>query len=133
VHVEEALLRAFIVPERRRRCVDRLATPRTRAKLLDGFHHLRDLDPRYAVRIEPREQHAGPIHDALRARGAPDRCYVMSASSDLDGRTAELRSALEEIVGHASGTFVSCLPGRLAYFEGEEPNERYLLERPPGA
>jgi hypothetical protein len=54
----------------------------------------------------------------------------MSASSDLDGQETDLRPALKEIVGWYDGTFLSCLPGRLGYFEGEEPNERYILERP---
>jgi len=25
--------------------------------------------------------------------------------------------------------FLSCIPGKLGYFEGEERNERYILER----
>ena len=28
-----------------------------------------------------------------------------------------------------TGVFVSCLPGRLAYFEGEDVGARYVLER----
>jgi hypothetical protein len=28
-----------------------------------------------------------------------------------------------------SGTFLSCIPGQLAYFEGEEAGERYILAR----
>jgi len=27
------------------------------------------------------------------------------------------------------GAFVSCIPGKLGYFESEEPGERYVLER----
>jgi hypothetical protein len=53
----------------------------------------------------------------------------MSASSDLDGQEVDLRAALEDVVGYNDGTFISCIPGRLAYFEGEGPNERYVLER----
>ena len=40
-----------------------------------------------------------------------------------------LHDALNDVVGSSDGTFVSCIPGKLAYFEGEEPNERYILER----
>jgi hypothetical protein len=42
----------------------------------------------------------------------------------------ELSYALEEIVGLAPGTLVSCLPGKLAYYERDEKNGRYLLTRP---
>ena len=56
--VEEALIRAFIVPERRRHYVARLASTKTREKLLGSVYHLHDFDPRYATRIEPRAQRA---------------------------------------------------------------------------
>jgi hypothetical protein len=43
------------------------------------------------------------------------------------------RDALETIVGSGMGTFLSCVTGSLAYFEGEEPGARsLLLEIPTG-
>ncbi len=64
----------------------------------------------------------------LRRKGAPETCYVMGYS-EFDGRAVDLRGALEEIVGRSFGNFLSCIPGKFGYFEGEEPNERYILER----
>ena len=49
--------------------------------------------------MEPTAQHAETIHALLRERGAPERCYVMSASSDLDGEYVELGEALRDVVG----------------------------------
>lgn len=40
-----------------------------------------------------------------------------------------LDEALRAVVGRGMGAFVSCVPGRLAYFESEEPGSRYLLHR----
>jgi hypothetical protein len=40
----------------------------------------------------------------------------------------ELLAALKQIVGNGTGTVLSCIPGRLAYFEGEI-RERFLLVR----
>ena len=40
-----------------------------------------------------------------------------------------LSEALAEVIGRGMGTFISCLPGKLAYFEGEERNERYICHR----
>jgi len=37
--------------------------------------------------------------------------------------------ALGEVVGRQMGTFLSCIPGRLAYFEGEDMGFRWVLER----
>jgi hypothetical protein len=63
----------------------------------------------------------------LRDRGAPATCVLFSAAADLDAREMPLDNALAAVVGWNPGTFISCIPGRLAYFEDEEG--RYLLER----
>jgi hypothetical protein len=56
---------------------------------------------------------------------------VLSDHPELHSTEVDLDDALTRIVGFGYGTLISCLPGRLAYFEGEEMRERYLLERPP--
>ena len=63
----------------------------------------------------------------LKELGAPDRCHVMSSDSDLDGREMDLSDAINEIRG--CGAIASCLPGVLAYFEGESPHEQYICHR----
>ena len=69
------------------------------------------------------------IEVSLRAKGAPDTCHVLSESAALDGREIPLASAHADIVGQGMGAFVSCIPGKLGYFESEELGERYMLER----
>lgn len=128
--IEESLLRAFIVPGKRERYVSRLALPKARQKFMNShLFHMKDLDLRFAERIEPISQRAATIYSMLRERGAPSTCYVISGSSDRDGTESDLRKALDETVGSIGGTFLSCVHGKLAYFEGEEPNERYILQR----
>jgi hypothetical protein len=129
VHEEEAV-RAFIVPHRRSRYASRLRRGgEIRAQFIrEHFPHMRDLDRRFAERIEPPDQHLVAICGLLRARGAPAKCYVFGAHP-LDAQTLGLEAALAEVVGSNSGTFVSCIPAKLAYFEGEETNERYVLSR----
>ncbi|HSH59004.1 MAG TPA: hypothetical protein VK988_05055 [Acidimicrobiales bacterium] len=53
----------------------------------------------------------------------------MSENDEVDGQVMLLEDALAEIVGQGMGALVSSVPGRLAYFEGEGQNERYLLDR----
>jgi hypothetical protein len=47
----------------------------------------------------------------------------------LDGQEVDLETALEKTVGSQEGTLISCVPGRLGYFEDEDG--RYILERLP--
>jgi hypothetical protein len=69
------------------------------------------------------------ILEMLQQRGAPEHCYVVSESDGLDARTLPLKEALGLIIGISTGTLVSCIPGRLGYFEGEDRGERFILER----
>ena len=136
---EEALIRAFITPNKRQRYLDKLGSPKTRQKFMsENLHHMGDLDELYAEKLDPymplvefekrHEAHVSRIHESLRHRGAPSRCYVIF-TGDLDGNEADLRETLETVVGSFDGTFISCVPGRLAYFEGEDENDRYILQR----
>ncbi len=58
--------------------------------------------------------------------GAPESCHFIGG--EHDGEDVELLSALKEVVGYGTGTVLSCVPGKLAYFEGEI-RERFLLVR----
>jgi hypothetical protein len=90
---------------------------------------MRDLDARFARAVPPAEQAPTSLARLLRARGAPDECVLFSEDGALDGRALRLDEALGAVVGRGMGTFVSCIPGRLAYFEAEGPGQRYVLER----
>jgi hypothetical protein len=137
---EQALVHAFIAPTKRKRYLDRLASPKARGRFLaNRLYHMTDLDSRYAERLDPgmplvplaqrHDAHIVQIYQLLRDRGAPETCFVISTDEDLDGGFHDLRSVLHAVVGSGSGTLISCLPGRLAYYEGEDANERFILER----
>jgi hypothetical protein len=126
---EEGLIRAFVRPDRRARLLELLGTVKGRAKLRASLAHFADLDPRFARPVPVEKHHARDIEAILREKGAPDACHILCEASELDGRYMPLESALEQIVGKGMGSFVSCIPGKLGYFESEEAGERYVLER----
>jgi hypothetical protein len=128
---EEAFIRAFITPNKRTRYLEKLGSPKTRAKFIaEHLYHLRDLDQRFAQRIDPHlGAKAARIDELLRDHGAPARCYLISTMIDLDGREGDLSEVLQKVVGSFEGTFISCIPGHLAYYEGEYENDRYLCRR----
>ena len=126
---EEMFVRSFIVAHKRARYLSLLDSERGRKKILEGFHHCRDLDSRFAQRIPKNEQSRQSIEALLKGHGALHTCYVMSEDTSLDGRVMDLSAALLEIVGMDAGALVSCIPGRLAYFEMEGLSKRYLLIR----
>jgi hypothetical protein len=129
VDEEEATIRAFMRPDRRERWVSGLASPKRRRKTVAGLAHSPDLDPRFAHRVSPATQTADGILSALLTRKAPTSCRVISEDLDLDGTELPLDQAVTRIVGYTFGSLIICRPGRLAYYEGEEQGERYILER----
>jgi hypothetical protein len=125
-------LALFISSAWRARFRESLVSPKRRKKLRRQLPHFDHLDDRFATLVPTREQTSAILGARLRAKGAKDRCYLFSVDDDFDGREMALGDALAELVdrGSWSATFISCLPGRLAYFHDEIPTDRYLLERP---
>jgi len=124
-----AVIRAFVAPERQERLLALLGGVRGRAKLRASLAHFDALDPRYAAPIPAGEHSQDAIARLLRQHGAPATCVLLAEDDALDGQTLALEEALRQVVGRGMGAFVSCVPGQLGYFEGEEPHERYLLSR----
>jgi hypothetical protein len=126
-HREEALFEAFVVPNKRQRYRELLATQRGRDKIRASLDHFDDLDPRFCKQMASSEP--ADVLGVLKRLGAPSQCYVISSNRELDKREMDLAEALEKIIGGGSGSFISCVPGRLAYFEGEEPKSQYICYR----
>jgi hypothetical protein len=125
---EQAMVKAFIVTRKQQRWLDFLSKPKRRKDILRTLPHLKDLDERFLLRV-PAPQSTSVILEMLEQRRAPEQCYVVSESAGLDARTLPLKQALQLIVGMSAGTLVSCIPGRLGYFEGEASGERFILQR----
>ena len=129
---EEALA-FFVEGPHRLRFRESLASPKRRGTVIGSLDHFRYLDYRWAYdasAMGPRE-----VYDYLRQSGAPKKCYVLSTSPSYDqlddsGTATELRKALDDLLYDAFGSLISCIPGRLAYYTGEMPDERFILQRP---
>ncbi len=126
----ETGLVALIAPAKRDRMASFLGNPKRRRKFVDDLWHFRDWDPKAVVRLAASAQTSAAVLAELSRRGAASEVYVVSATSKLDARSMALQDAIGTIVGTSSGTVVSCVAGRLAYFEGEEPGDRCILARP---
>lgn len=126
---EAVLLRAFVVSQKQERLIELLSNPRRRARVLASLAHFRDLDERFKIEIPHAQQTASGIAARLFKLGAPRECYAISENPAVDGRLLELERLLETVVGMGSGTLISCIPGRLGYYEGESPNNRWILTR----
>jgi hypothetical protein len=123
---ERKLVLSFILPERQNRYLELLEKPKRRRDIASSLSHFKHLDMRYVIKLAPSDQHTSNILRLLTMKGAPKMCSALSEDSDLDGKELPLADALSEVIGAGIGTFLSCIPGKLAYFEDEE--DRWILE-----
>jgi hypothetical protein len=129
---EKGFVNSFVVPERRARVIELLSSPKSRQKQLRRLDHSPNLDPRSSARLPAGQQDEADIEALLRKHGAPDQAYVLSSYPGFDARELPLKEALANIVGSGHGSVISCVPGQLAYYEGESPRERFLLKKDAG-
>jgi len=73
-------------------------------------------------------QNALNIRALLSNSGAGETCYAISENVRWDQKILPLDEALKGVVGSNMPTILSCHLGLLAYFEGEERGERYILQ-----
>jgi hypothetical protein len=124
---EEQHVHAFFLPERRRRYSEFLVSPKHRRKFIAELGHFRGLDERYKRSIPPAKQTPDGIAQLLRQSGASTGCLIISDHKDIDGTRLPLSESLATVLGRTAGTFLSCKPGLLAYFENEDG--RWILKR----
>jgi hypothetical protein len=134
---EAATIKAFVVRGRQERFLHLLANPKRRKKFLDELGHFRWFDPRFATavpwKVDPtlslwgrHLQGIANITQSLRSKGARETCWAISQRRGIDGQELELNAAVEAAVG-GIGSILCCVPGKLAYFNGED--ESLLLSR----
>ncbi|HAD82453.1 MAG: hypothetical protein A2509_08745 [Candidatus Edwardsbacteria bacterium RIFOXYD12_FULL_50_11] len=124
---EEQFIRAFIIKEKKERYLTLLQTQKGRHKITRRLAHSSDIDNKCIRLIPNHEQTPNKIYKILKQRNAPEICHVISEDVKIDNKDLPLEEALVNIIGKGSGTILSCIPGQLGYYEGEDQNERYII------
>jgi len=124
---ERLFVSCFVARTQRDRIGALIKSKKGRHKLRRKLAHNIEYEHRYIRTINPNRQSVDGILTLLRSMQAPRDCYVISEWPELDGMRLPLDEALTKIVGSGMGTFVSCIPGKLAFVEMEELGRRFIL------
>jgi hypothetical protein len=128
---EQAVVRSFMLKDKQERSLFLLSHAKRRRKFTDGLAHFKWLDMRFAHHIPASTAHtAAELVSLLRRKGAGKAVWIISEYAPIDGKEMSLEDAMEQTWGLCRGTILSCIPGKLAFFRGEEMRSEYLLERP---
>ena len=100
---------------------------KSRRKITRMFFHDLKLREGVATKIAGSDGFADQIYKLLKTLGAPDEVCVLSSWVEPDEANQHLSTALSEVVGCGGGTIISCKAGRLAFWESDDMNLRYVL------
>ena len=126
---ETLFISTFIIKERKTRYLNLLSSKKGRAKFRMQIPHslTLDLNVKYLHKIKNSDQNVLFILNKLREYSSPNLCYVMAEHSKYDQKYMQIDDALKALFSCGIGYIISCIPGRLLYFEAENNNERYFL------
>jgi len=122
----ELFLDAFADARYKERYKALLHSQRTRLKLARSLHKFR-LAEKFAKELSPQDENCEQVYQYLKSFGAPDECILWDRFN-LEGTLMPLEEALRKTVGFCSDTILLCIPGKLAYFEGEDRTRRILVK-----
>jgi hypothetical protein len=124
---ETLLIKNFVIKDRQERYLNLMATAKGRKKFRTYLAHFKDLESKFCQPVH-KLQHSSELIVLLRSAGSPDLCYVISENSEYDMKTLPLADAVQRLFNSGFAFFLSCLPGKLAYYEGEERYQQFLLK-----
>jgi hypothetical protein len=132
--MEELIVKSFFEKHVQERVFHELLTPKKRNHALNRLCHeyQKILNEKYMIEIPPPNSDPQGIYELLIKNGAEKKCYSLSYNGKIDGKELPLREALEQAVGYGFPSIISCIPGKLAYFEAEQgfgAPPRYILKR----
>lgn len=124
---EILFIKSFIIKERQSRYLNLISTKKGRSKLRGYISHFKDLQAIFCRQSPSYDKET--FHSVLRSKGAIAVCYIISEHSDYDQKELSLDYAVEKLYNSGISYFMSCIPGRLVYYAGEDPKCSYFLER----
>lgn len=123
---EELFIKSFINKDKQERCFLLLNSKKGRIKFRNHLSHFDDLNNSSPSPCS-KSQSFTDILSFLISKNAPEICYCISESSKYDQKELPLSVALKELYNSGIAFIISCIPGRLAYFESEDSSQKIVL------
>jgi hypothetical protein len=87
----------------------------------------RDFVPERMIAVQRQNYSDERLVALLIRMGSPKLAFVISESEELDRTERSLTDAVSLCIGLGLGSVVSCLPGRLCFFQEETVSGRWIL------
>lgn len=120
---ERRLIEIFVTPDKKESYLALLRSKNGRDKFINELPRFKGLDKKYAVKSELNKKDI--IKELI--SGGSESCYVISGSKEYDTKTMPIKDAVDSIYEAGPGAIISCIPGKLIYYEGAD--ERFIYKR----
>lgn len=124
---ESLLIDSFIIKSRQHRYIELINSRKGRIKFRKYIAHFKDLNEDLALNVSAICNSYDQVFSLLISKFDIDRCYCISENSKYDQREFFLSDALKELYNSGISYFLSCIPGKLVYYEGEDFNRQLIL------
>ena len=121
---EIAFIESFVVKQKKLRL---LSLVQNRKKFCLLLAHNIELNTKYAHPLRKGEDNEEQIYKLLRKYGAPLICHIICENSRYDNTEMNLKEVLHELYARDFGYIISCIPGNLAYYQGEDSFNKVIL------
>jgi len=122
---EIAFIKSFVDKDKQERLL--ILVQKNRNKFRSLIPHKIEINKKYASFLDKQEDKEF-IYQSLKKYGAPDICHVICENSKYDNIEMNLREGLHELFTVDFGYIISCIPGKLAYYQGEDSYNRAILQ-----
>ena len=132
--IEMEIIKAFVNKNMQERFLFELCSPKKRKNGIGRLCHQYDkiFNRDYMIEIPKDDLNLTGIGSMLKNHEINSNCYLISYDEEIDGMYLPLMQALERVVGLGMPSIISCITGKLAYFEGEQEigmPPRFILKR----
>jgi hypothetical protein len=124
---EQRFVKRYIQNVRQERYLTFLTNEKRRYKILHRLAHQLDYDRSKATSLHKQYHFSGRLFDLLKDQGISQVCYLMSASSDLDGSELDIETGIWELQGSQFGALLIFPPRPIALYKPEDIGYLILL------
>ena len=127
LELERKVIERFVLKSKRDRYFNFIKSDKTRKKFNKELAHFRDL--RLEKFEEVKSDKVKVIKDRIKSLGNIKDCYLISENSELDKKTLDIDTALNETIGLGMGTLIVFGDAEIVYYEAEGPSDRWISKQ----
>lgn len=124
---ETAFIKTFIIKEKQERLLALIQNKKSRKRFRLLLAHNIEVNKKYVQILKTEEINIEYLRQLLKKYGSPNTCHIMCENSNYDDKEMTLNEALNEFINRDISFIMSCIPGKLAYFQGEGFAKKIIL------